>query len=221
MPKLTKLGWDRIFKKEGKFFIKPEKCVLKAVKFFKKEGVKRILDLGCGSGRHLVYLAKQGFDVYGFDIAKHGIKIARDWLKEENLKTNLKLWDMHKKLPYQDNFFDAVISIRVLNHGRIGEIKKTIKEMKRVLKPKGLIVVTVHKHLPVKKIPKNRLFGVKYIAPRTFVILGGPEKNVIHYRFDKKTLEKEFKDFEILNFVINKKEWRYELLGKFKNKILL
>jgi 2-polyprenyl-3-methyl-5-hydroxy-6-metoxy-1,4-benzoquinol methylase len=46
--------------------------------------------LGCGSGRHVVYLAKNGFEVYGIDIAKSGIKIAKEWLKDEKLKANLK-----------------------------------------------------------------------------------------------------------------------------------
>ena len=214
MEKLTKLGWDKIFKKEGRFFIKPEKCVLKAVKFLKKEKIKRVLDLGCGSGRHLVFLAKEGFDVYGFDISKHGIKIARNWLKEENLKANLKINDFYKRLPYKDNFFDAIISIAALHHGKIGEIKKLIKEMKRILKPNGLIFVTAHKKLPKKKIPKEKLFGIKYIAPRTYVILGGPEKGGIHFNFNKKILKREFRNFEFLKLWL--KPGHYCLLAKLK-----
>ena len=42
--------------------------------------------MGCGTGRHTLYLAKQGFQVYGVDIAEEGIKIAKQWLKENNLK---------------------------------------------------------------------------------------------------------------------------------------
>jgi len=215
ISKLTKLGWDKTFKEKGKVFIKPEKEIPKVAKFFKKAGVKKILDLGCGSGRHLVYFAKRNFDIYGIDIAKEGLKIAKEWLEREKLKVNLKIGDMHKRLPYKDNFFDAVISIRVLNHGKIGEIRKTIREIKRILKSKGLIFVTVHKHLPKKKIPKDKLYGIKYIAPRTFVLLGGPEKGMIHYRFNAKTLKKEFKDFQILDFQISPKSY-YCLLAKLK-----
>jgi ubiquinone/menaquinone biosynthesis C-methylase UbiE len=216
MEKLTKLAWDRVFKKEGKFFLKPEKDVRKVAKFFEKERVKKILDLGCGSGRHLVYLAKHGFDVYGIDIAKYGIKIAKDWLKKEGLKSHLKVGDMHKKLPYKDNFFDAIIGIGTLNHGKIKEIRRTIDEVRRILKPGGLIFITVNKERPQKYIPKEKLYGIKYIAPRTYIILGGVERGTPHYRFHKRTLFKEFKDFEILNFIIDKKQWHYCLLGKLK-----
>jgi len=215
MTKSTKLAWDRVFKKEGKIFVKPEKCVRKAVKFFKKGGVKRILDLGCGSGRHLIYLAKRGFDVYGFDISKQGIKIAREWFKEEKLKANLRIGDFYKKLPFKDNFFDAIISIAALHHGKIGDIRKLIKEMKRVLKPQGLIFITAHKMLPKKKIPKEKLFEIKYIAPRTYIILGGPEKGGIHYNFNKKILKREFRDFEFLKLWLE--PGHYCLLGKLKN----
>ena len=212
--KLTKLGCDRAFKEKGKIFIKPEKEVKKIAKFFKKAKVKKILDLGCGSGRHLVYLAKQGFEVWGIDISKYGIKIAKDWLKKERLKAHLSVGDFYKKLPYKDNFFDAIISIVALHHGKIQDIRKLIKEIKRILKPKGLIFVTLHKKLPKKKIPKERLFGIKYIAPRTYIILGGIEKGVPHYHFNKKIIKKEFKDFKFLDL------WselgHYCLLGKLK-----
>lgn len=173
--------------------------------------------MGCGSGRHLVYLAKRGFEVWGIDIAKHGIKIARDWIKKEGLKAHLKVGDMHKKLPYRDNFFDAIISIVALHHGKIENIRKLIKEMKRILKPGGLIFITAHKKLPKKKIPKDKLFGIKYIAPKTYVILGGPEKGGIHYNFNEKILKKEFKDFEFLKLWLE--PGHFCLLGKLKNKI--
>jgi 2-polyprenyl-3-methyl-5-hydroxy-6-metoxy-1,4-benzoquinol methylase len=93
--KLDKKAWDKAFTKEGKTFINPQEDMLKIVKFFKKNGVKRVLDLGCGSERRIVYLAKNGFEVYGIDIAKSGIKIAKEWLKEEKLKANLKVGDIY------------------------------------------------------------------------------------------------------------------------------
>ena len=103
--------WDKIFRKYGKFFTKPQEDIPRIVKLFKRKGIKRVLDLGCGSGRHIVYLARRNFDVYGIDIAPEGIKIARDWLKNEGLEANLKVSDIYQPSPYKDNFFDAIISI--------------------------------------------------------------------------------------------------------------
>jgi len=215
--KFTKLGWDRVFKKEGKIFIRPHKDMARIIKFFKKQGVRKVLDLGCGSGRHTVYLSKRGFNVYGLDIAIHGIKITKDWLKKEGLKADLKVSDIYKKLPYKDNFFDAMVSIKTLHHGKIKDIRKLIKEIKRILKPEGLIFITGHRKPPKKKIPKEKLYGIKYIAPRTYATLAGPEKGMPHYIFNKKILKKEFSDFKILDLWIDDKG-DYCLLGKLKNR---
>lgn len=57
----TTTAWNKIFKDEGRVFHDPHEFMPKIVREFKKAKVKRILDLGCGTGRHLVYLAKKGF----------------------------------------------------------------------------------------------------------------------------------------------------------------
>jgi len=208
--------WNKIFKKSGKVFTKVQKDMPKIIKLFKKHNVKRVLDLGCGSGRHTVYLVKRGFNVYGLDIAKEGIKIAKDWFKKENLKAHFKIGDIYKKLPYKDNFFDAIISIQTLHHGRIGEIRKLIKEMERILKPKGLIFVTVSRKGSKKKIPKEKLWKIKFIAPRTFVPLSHDEKGLVHYWFNKKLLRKEFKHFKIYDIWADFEGRYYCLFGELK-----
>lgn len=213
--KFDKKAWDRTYKKEGKIFVGVQEDMPKIVKFFRKNKVKKVLDLGCGSGRHLVFLAKNGFEVYGIDIAKHGIKIAKEWLKRERLKADLRVGDIYKRLPYKDNFFDAIISIKTLHHGKIEWIRRAIKEIKRILRPNGLIFVTIRKHLPKKYIPKDKLYGIKWIAPRTYIILGGPDKGMPHYRFNKKILRKEFKGFKIIDLWVDSESY-YCLLGQVK-----
>ena len=45
--------------------------------------MRRVLDLGCGAGRHLVFLARQGFETYGTDVDPYGLARARSWLEQE------------------------------------------------------------------------------------------------------------------------------------------
>ena len=218
--------WDKIFKKYGKFFTKPQEDIPKIVKLFKERGVKRVLDLGCGSGRHMVYLAKHDFEVYGIDISPQGIKIAREWLKKEKLKANLKVGDVYKKLPYQNDFFDAIISTQALHHNKIENIRKLIKEIERILKPGGLIFVTVRRALRVKGWKKNKIVihrwkwkkkKVKYkvIGLRIYVPVEGGEKGLIHFCFNKKLIRKEFKNFKIPDIWI--KYGHYCFLGELKS----
>jgi ubiquinone/menaquinone biosynthesis C-methylase UbiE len=211
---LTKNTWNKIYKEKGKICTKPQEDMPKIAKLFEQHKVKRILDLGCGTGRHLVFLAKKAFEVYGIDISEQAIKIAKKWLKEEGLKAKLRVGNIFKKLPYEDGFFDAIICVKTLNHGKIEWIRRCIREMNRVLKKESFVFVTVHKHQGVSKIPKGKRFGIKWIAPRTYIILGGPEKGVPHYRFNKKILISEFKKFfKVKDFWIDSENY-YCLLAQ-------
>ncbi len=156
--------WDNIFKKEGRVYFKAQEDMPTIVKLFKKGGIEKVLDLGCGSGRHTVYFSKKGFDTYGIDIAPIGLKMTKDWLKQEKLRANLKLGSIFKKLPYKSNFFDAIIAVQIVSHERIENIRKLIKEMDRILKPNGLIFVAFNQRSKVKNwrvgsIQKERFIG--------------------------------------------------------------
>ena len=55
--------WESVFKTKGKFFYVLHEDIPKLSKLMKQKSVKKILDLGCGSGRHTIFLAKNGFEV--------------------------------------------------------------------------------------------------------------------------------------------------------------
>lgn len=202
--------WNEIFKNEEKVFTKIHEDMPKILKLFKKRNVKRILDLGCGSGRHLVYFAKRGFDVYGIDISEEGLEIAKSWLKKENLKANLKIGSVYHEFPYPDDFFDALICVQVLQHAKISRIHKSIKEIERILKFGGILFLIVPKS-------KYRLNGIKFktLAPRTYVPLDGREKGLTHYIYNKKLLRKDFSNFKIKDLWLDSHN-HYCLLGELK-----
>ena len=207
--------WNRIFKQYEKSFISSPDNIPRILKFLRRKNVRRVLDLGCGAGGDVVYLAKQGFEVYGIDVAKEAVRVAKESLKENRLKANLEVGSIYKELPYDDDFFDAVISIRVIHHAGIKDIQRLITEIKRISKPGGLIFVTVR-----KKIPQRSRCRFKVLAPRTYAPLEGDEKGVTHYLFNKELLIKAFKDFKVKDFWIDlgTKSWEryYCLLGELK-----
>lgn len=209
--------WNNVFKNKGKFFLKPQEDMPKISRLFRENKTERVLDLGCGSGRHTIYLAKKGFAVYGIDAAPKGIQIAKDWLKKEKLRAKLKIGNIYKRLPYPDNFFDAMVSTQSLHHNRIGNIRRLIKEIERTLRPGGFIFITVNRKRPKKDIPKERLWEIKIIAPRTYIPLSHDEKGLVHYWFNKKLLRKEFKNFKINRIWIDSIRSHYCFLGKLKN----
>lgn len=214
MKNSNKEIWDKLFRKELK--LQPTQDYIdKIIEVFKKFNVKRILDLACGSGRYLFYLLEKGFNMYGIDISEEAIKIAYSLLKNKNLNAEFNIGSMFELLPYNNNFFDGLICIRSFNHGTIEDIRYGIKEIERVLKPRGLIFMTVR-----KKVSKKKRLPFKQIAPRTCVPLEGDEKGIIHYLFNKKILKKEFKNFKIcsLKIIYGPHSWEvyYNLLGRLK-----
>ena len=158
---------------------------------FKSHGVHRVLDHGCGSGRHTVFLAKQGFEVFGLDIAPTGLTTTIQKLAAEGLTGHTTLADI-LQLPYDDDFFDAIISVRVIHHNRLAIIRKTVQELWRVLKPTGLLWVTV---------PVSEGHGSKHgeeIEPGTWVPSGGIEKGLPHHLFTEDEFRRLFQHFRIL-----------------------
>jgi ubiquinone/menaquinone biosynthesis C-methylase UbiE len=203
--------WNEVFKKEGRFFVEPQEDMPRIVRLFKRHGVEKVLDLGCGSGRHTVYLARHGFSVYGLDVSPEGVRLAKEWLRKEGLSAKFKFGSIYEKLPYRTNFFDAVISTQTLHHARIEDIRKTIKEMERVLKPGGFIFVTL------QRIVLKWHAKVKFVAPRTYVPSAGNEKGLPHYMFGKKSIKKEFGHFKIPKIWFNADKRHCCFVGQLKS----
>jgi len=191
-------NWDLIYKQHGTWLQEPHEDMPQVISFFQQMDVKKVLDVGCGAGRHVVYLAGQGFQVSGLDSSDEAIKMNRDALKKMNLSAELTVASMYERLPYPNNNFDAIICTKALNHGILERIRGTINEMERVLKPSGAIFIVVtktRKILPSKKQKRE----AKIIAERTLVPKTGREIGVIHFQFNKEILLKEFRHFKVID----------------------
>jgi SAM-dependent methyltransferase len=100
----------------------------------------KILDLGCGGGRHTIVLASEGFQTYATDISKEGIKHTNAWLGELGLKAVVKKASMEKQ-PFPEGFFDGVIAFGVIYYNNLNGLKKTVAEINRILKTGGQALI--------------------------------------------------------------------------------
>ena len=195
-------AWNEIFKREGKVFAEPHEDVPGVVELLRLRGASTILDLGCGTGRHVVYLARSGFSVFGLDNSPEGLRITRQWLDEERLDANLRLQGMTEQLPYEDRFFDAVISVQVIHHADIATIRRIVQEITRILKPGGLLFVTVPQ---LKDGGPYASWGTNFeqVEPHTFLPLDGPEQGLLHHYFTPQELYEEFGGFDIADMHVD------------------
>lgn len=96
------------------------------------------LDMGCGTGRHALWLAQQGTHVTAVDFSEGMLAEARQKPFAERVK--LLQHDLHEPLPFGDQEFDAVVSGLVLEH--IRDLDGFFSEARRVLKPMGRAVIS-------------------------------------------------------------------------------
>lgn len=206
--------WNEYYESDFEEF-PVEPFIEEIVEIFNKYKVKKILDLGCGAGKYLIYLAVRNFNVYGIDISEKAINLSNSLLKERNLNAHLTVGSLFENLPYDSDFFGGSISIRSFNHATLDDIRKGIKELERVLRPGGFLFLTVRERKAKKKVHR-----FKRIAPRTIVPVEGNEKGIVHFLFSARILRKEFKNFDIyfLKNVRGPKDWEsyYHFLGRLK-----
>jgi SAM-dependent methyltransferase len=181
--------------------------------FFYNNGVKRILDLGCGTGRHLTFLSRSGFDVSGFDSSKTALDLALKWLNEEGLVANIHLGRMEEPLPYPDDNFDAVISIQVIHHNLIQDIVSTVTEIERILTTDGFIFISVPVLDSTPEKPEDD-WKLEQVEEGTFIPQVGPESGVPHHYFTEQELHGIFKNFKILEMYLDDTKHRCILATK-------
>ena len=185
--------WDRFHKKRAEDMgdEPPHKAVVEMVKILRENKCKKILDHGCGTGRNLQYLRREGFDVYGIDKSK----FALDFLIEQGIrKDHMKSGDIIK-LPYKNNFFDALISVNVIPHGNSRQVKRYIHEIKRVVRGGGVILFVV---CSPKFLDLVKTHDTKKVDDGTYVNLNTPDGNLEHHFFTTEEMETFFKNDSIL-----------------------
>lgn len=96
---------------------------------------KTVLDMGCGSGRYTIALARIGArQVVGIDVQAKAFAAARNWCREYRLPVDFQEGNV-LELPLADNYFDFVFCNGVLHHAI--SIRQGLQELSRVLQPAG------------------------------------------------------------------------------------
>ena len=194
---LRKYDWDRYTVAEQ--FIHPS---------------KRILDIGCGEGYMLRRLKDKFDELHGLDIAPSRLKEAKSKIKEINSfkisKFKFVEGNADDHLPFPNDFYDVIICIALIEH--VYDIFFLVKEIYRVLKPDGYVIIEV----PNLAYLKHRISLLLGFLPMTSSAYNweeiGWDGAHIHYF----TLKRLCLLFESQGFRIEKKSGS-GFLAKFRN----
>lgn len=147
-------AWEESFTRKDNFVFYPHEEVVRfAAKYIRKRvslnefrevrlmgRAPKLLDLGCGIGRHVIFGHEIGLDGYGVDLSENAIRFAVEWGMTAGLpdpESRFRQGDV-RALPWENGFFDFVVSHGVLDSMPFEMAKSAIPEVHRVLGPEGL-----------------------------------------------------------------------------------
>lgn len=152
MSILKKNDWDKSYQNKNNFVFYPNEEIIRFISKYvrKKIGFNsfanidkspKILDFGCGIGRHVKFLDEYKLDAYGFDLSEEAISYAQKCFRRLNLNHLIKrvIVSDITNLPYESNFFNFMLSHGVIDSMNYDIAKKGIKELHRTLKTNGVI----------------------------------------------------------------------------------
>lgn len=132
-----------------------------------------VLDVGCGAGKHLVPLVRNGFRAVGADLSEQALALLDP--RYPRMVADIQ------RLPFSDRSFDAVTCYGVLQHLALAGQVKAVGELFRVLRHQGLVFVEVAGRLDM------RYGRGKRIAADTFV-----REEILHHYFSQSELSELF-----------------------------
>jgi len=124
----------------------------------------RVLDAGCGNGRYLLPLSRK-YNVVGIDVSVNALSKARSYLDRSGQRAECIVSTI-TALPFSDGSFDAVVCYGVLQHLLENERALAAQELRRILKPAGVLFIEVFG-------TDDMRFGGQEIENNTFVRKGG------------------------------------------------
>lgn len=162
---------------------------------WKENGFEKFLDVGCGFGRNLFYMAKQGFNCSAFDLSIHAVELTKEKAKEQNINLeNICVADM-LSFPYENESFDCLLALNVISHTDKNGFEKTLKEIKRVLKPNGEAYFTLGSK---ESFWFNNSKCIPVDSNTVIRVEDGPENGIPHFYIDDKDCFNLFNDFTII-----------------------
>ena len=135
----------------------------------------RVLDAGCGSGRNLVYLLREGFEVFGVDADPRALQATRQLAASiaPNLPAENFRLESIEAMSFPDAFADMVISSAVLHFARSDDhFQAMLRGTWRVLKPGGLFFCRLASSIGIEN-------QIQRIAGRHFQLPDGSERYLV------------------------------------------
>ena len=189
-------GWGELFADPVMQGLKPDPELMALIPVMQQAGVRRVLDAGCGVGRHLLPLLDAGFAVWGVDHDAQVLQLLQDRLNQADVVADgpsLARADLNR-LPFVSGAFDLAVSIKVINHGYAATFREYCRELDRVVKVGGHLFINV---APWEFGEQARLPQTRELEPGTLVDINTPDGTLIHHFPTPEELREQFPGYKV------------------------
>lgn len=129
--------WAEVYDHEGNPLVFLEEPVVRG--WVAEPKGLRVADVGCGTGRHAMWLADGGAEVDAFDASAGMMAKAREKRTQRGVRLHEHV--LPAPLPVKDETYDLVLFALVADH--LEDLETTLRDLRRVLKPGGTLIFTV------------------------------------------------------------------------------
>jgi SAM-dependent methyltransferase len=186
--------WGELFADPAMQVREPEPELIGLIPAMQAAGCRRVLDAGCGVGRHLLPLLAAGFQVWGVDYDAKVLQLLQDRLQNAGVTAaHLAQADLNR-LPFTAGAFDLVVSVKVINHGYAATFREYCRELDRVLKAGGHLFINVS---PWEFAQKVILPQTRELEPGTLVDIATPDGTMIHHFPTPEELQEQFPGYKV------------------------
>lgn len=145
---------------------------------------KKILDIGCGNGRHALKLARRASEAVGVDISKKSIEAANQMARERKIENFQGIVSDYSR-PVREKYFDYALMVNVLHH--IDDLGLVLRNARESLKEDGELIILEFNPLNILFIPflirhgQTRVhFNTKYFRSNIYSLKKHLERNGFH-----------------------------------------
>jgi ubiquinone/menaquinone biosynthesis C-methylase UbiE len=172
---------------------------------------QKVLDVGCGTGRHAFMMASEGFEITATDISRSGISFTQNLAQKKGLTVDTRVAEIDK-LDFNSESFDGILVFGVLYYVSFEKITKSINIMHRLLKPGGQILIIT------RSDQDWRANYGDWVAPSTYnlnKLQGTPAEaeqgmvQVFLTKFEVQELMQDFNDVQIDSIALTREGGKY------------
>jgi tellurite methyltransferase len=190
------MGWQDLWRNPGiarEWLNRPPAPeVVEMADRLEAEGRRNVLDIGCGVGRHVLYLAARGFAVVGTDSAPTAVEQCQANLAKAGLEAVLVQVEM-TEMWFEEESFDGAVSANVIHHARRATMERIIDTVTRKLSARGYfaLIMPTPEHFDCGKGEE--------IEPGTWVDPNHREGPVPHHFCTQEEIYDLLHDYEIIS----------------------